>query len=97
MDLPPWIDADAWAGYVAMRKSIKKPLTERAMKLAIHKLEGLLKQGHDPTKVLDQSTFNSWQGLFPIREERHGRQSEDPNERLRQAARNIGYNPKLAN
>lgn len=70
MDLPSWIDKEAWEAYLEMRKSIKKPMkTERAIKLAIHKLEVLLKQGHDPTAVLDQSIFNSWQGLFPIKDE----------------------------
>ncbi len=68
MDLPSWIDKEAWEAYLEMRKSIKKPMkTERAIKLAIHKLEVLLKQGEDPTAVLDQSIFNSWQGLFPVK------------------------------
>ena len=73
-DLPAWIEVKAWEGFIAMRKSIKKPLTERAKVLAIHKLETLLKQGQDPTKVLDQSTFNSWQGLFAVKED-YGREN----------------------
>lgn len=65
--LPEWVDAKAWAGFVAMRKTIKKPLTEHALPLAIKKLEKLRSLGHDPKAVLEQSTFHSWQGLFEIK------------------------------
>lgn len=71
-DLPAWIDIEAWQGWLEMRKSIKKPLTARAKKMAIHKLELLLQIGQDPTKVLDQSTFHNWIGLFPLKEEVYG-------------------------
>jgi hypothetical protein len=71
--LPNWIPPDAWAGYVEMRVSIKKPLkTERAINLAINTLERLQAEGNDPGAVLDQSTLNGWQGLFAVRVERRG-------------------------
>lgn len=71
--LPDWIPADAWAGYVEMRVTIKKPLkTERAINLAINTLDRLRADGNDPAAVLDQSTLNSWQGLFAVRVERRG-------------------------
>lgn len=73
MNLPNWIPADAWAGYVEMRVSIKKPLkTERAINLAINTLERLQAEGNDPGAVLDQSTMNGWQGLFAVRVQRRG-------------------------
>lgn len=73
MSLPNWIPADAWAGYVEMRVSIKKPLkTERAINLAINTLERLQADGNDPGAVLDQSTMNGWQGLFAVRVQRRG-------------------------
>lgn len=68
-DLPDWIPADAWGGYVAMRKQIKKPLTDYAQKLAIGKLQDLMLQGQSVQAVLEQSIFNSWQGLFAIKAE----------------------------
>lgn len=71
--LPNWIPQDAWAGYVEMRVAIKKPLkTERAINLAINTLDRLRADGNDPAAVLDQSTLNSWQGLFAVRVERRG-------------------------
>ena len=57
---------DAFAGFEEMRKQIKKPLTTRAKNLAISTL-----QKHGNTKqewiaILNQSTLNCWQGLFPV-------------------------------
>lgn len=66
--LPDWVPADDWAGFVEMRKAIKKPLTNRAHDLAISKLLSLKNDGHNPASVLQQSTLNCWQDLYPPRE-----------------------------
>lgn len=68
-ELPDWVDQKSWAGFLEMRKTIKKPITENGMGLAIGKLEKLASQGHDPNEVLNQSIFYSWQGLFEIKQE----------------------------
>lgn len=70
MNTPEWVPAEAWQGYLDMRKKIRKPMTDRAVQLAIGTLEKLRDQGQDVGAVLDQSTMNSWQGLFPITERR---------------------------
>jgi len=66
-ELPTWIPKDSWDGFVEMRKEIKKPLTGRAVTLAVNVLLDLKNKGHDPGKVLDQSTMAKWQGLFEIK------------------------------
>ncbi len=71
--LPEWVPTDAWEGFEAMRKAIKKPLTDRARQLAVKQLEALAAKGHAPGAVLDQSTLNNWQGLFGIKEQHNGR------------------------
>lgn len=63
--LPDWIPQDAWDGFVAMRKAIKKPITDQS--LAIKKISYLRDAGHDPRAVLEQSTLNCWQGLFEVK------------------------------
>jgi len=70
--VPDWIPMDAWTGYQDMRKKIRKPMTDRAISLAIQTLDKLRADGNDPGAVLDQSTLNSWQGLFAVRVERRG-------------------------
>lgn len=60
---------DAFADYVTMRKSIKKPMTDKAIALAKSSLKKL--SGGDKATmiaILNQSVMYSWQGLFPLKE-----------------------------
>jgi predicted phage replisome organizer len=58
----------AFSDYVAMRKFIKKPMSNRAVELAIEKLNKLSGGDNDlAIEILNQSTSNSWQGLFPLK------------------------------
>lgn len=70
-NLPDWIPAEAWAGYVEMRKKQKKPLTDHAMKLRISDLHAFKAQGHDIEAILNQSTANGWTDLYELRERRN--------------------------
>lgn len=62
--LPEWVPSEEWAGYLEMRKAIKKPMTDRAKMLAVTNLQELNIKGHKPKDVLNQSVLNNWQGLF---------------------------------
>ena len=62
----------AFTGYVEMRKQMKKPMTDRAIELAIKKLHRLavlpfsdLMDNKHAIQILNQSVMNGWQGLFP--------------------------------
>lgn len=68
--LPDWVPPDAWQGFCRMRESIGKPLTPYGKELAVRKLEQLRSEGHPPAAVLEQSIFASWQGLFPVKDNR---------------------------
>lgn len=50
--------------FEAMRRKIKKPLTERAKELLLKKLQEF--PAHEWTLILQQSIRNSWQGIFPL-------------------------------
>lgn len=65
--LPDWLPQAAWANFVAFRKKVRKPLTDRAAVLAIQKLDQLRQQGNPPALVIDQSILNGWAGLFPLK------------------------------
>ena len=67
--LPPELDADLWQEFMLMRQKIRKPATNRAKWLLIGKLANLEKEGNNPRHVLQQSIRNSWQDVFPLREE----------------------------
>ena len=67
----------AFSDYAEMRKKIKKPLTDRAVELAMKKLQELstsVPSGNmdndTAIKILEQSTMNCWQGLFPLKGEK---------------------------
>lgn len=69
MELPSYIDQDAWDGYVELRLSLnKKAWTPRAEKLALMRLENFYLKGLDVNAILDQSTAVGWRGLFPLKE-----------------------------
>lgn len=59
----------AFKDYVAMRKQMKKPMTKKAIELAMNKLAKLSGNDNDTAvAILEQSILNSWQGLFPLKE-----------------------------
>lgn len=61
----------AFTDYVEMRKKIKKPMTERAITIAKNKLNELSGGNNDVSiKILEQSIWNSWQSLYPLKEEK---------------------------
>ena len=83
-----WIPTDPWAGFLEMRKKIRKPPTDRAIALIVKQLERLRDDGHDPGAVLDQSTRNNWQDVFPVKGT-NGNGNGSENRAERRQARNI--------
>ncbi|KAE8757336.1 hypothetical protein FSO04_24255 [Paraburkholderia madseniana] len=81
-----------------MRKKLKAPLTERAAQLAILELEKLMQLGHRPRAVLEQSTLNSWRGLFEIKAPRANGSIESRdafNERENAKAKQLLFGPEI--
>jgi hypothetical protein len=70
--LPDWVPVEEWSGYLEMRTKIRKPMTGRAMRMAVKMLVALKEQGHEPAAVLNQSIFKSWQSLWPVAKEGNG-------------------------
>ena len=58
----------ALRGYVQMRAAIKKPITNRGLELAFKKLDELARTVADKVAIVDQSVMNSWQGIFPLKD-----------------------------
>ena len=68
VSLPAWIPKETWGDFVEMRKEIKSPLTDRAIKIAFMKLKTLEENGSSPKLVLEQSIMNGWKGLFEVKQ-----------------------------
>jgi len=71
--LPVAIPAEAWAGFIEMRKRKRANPTDRAKKLLVAKLARLAEDGHPPGAVLDQSTANGWTDIYEIKGQANGR------------------------
>lgn len=56
--------------FAEMRKGMKKIMTDRAMTLLINKLDKLASNDEEKIEILNQSIFNSWQGIFELKENR---------------------------
>ena len=67
---------EALQGWMEMRKKLKKPLTDRALKLNLGKLHQMT-GGFQPTmvEVVNQSTMNGWLSFYPIKKDER---SADP-------------------
>jgi len=60
--------------FIKMRKAIKKPMTDAALKLTLkklNKLTGLTIDNDTKIEILNQSIMNSWQGIFPLKQEQN--------------------------
>ena len=63
--------------FEAMRKSIKKPMTARAKELLLSNLAKLSTDTETQIKILNQSILNSWQDVYPLKED-HPKQQNQP-------------------
>ena len=68
--LPAYIDKDAWAGFVEMRKAMPKtkPFTARAATLILYELQRIKDAGHCPNAALDQSVLRGWADVWPAKD-----------------------------
>lgn len=60
---------DTFRDFEIMRKAIKKPLTERATKVLLGKLDKLANGDKELViKILEQSILNNWQSVYELKE-----------------------------
>lgn len=52
--------------FIAFRKNIKKPMTDKAVDLMISKLNKLSDSIPEQIEIINQSIMNGWQGVFPL-------------------------------
>ena len=62
--IPSFIKQENWDDFVAMRKEIKKPLTETACKRLVNNLIKFDANGFDVNDSLNNSIMNQYQGVF---------------------------------
>ena len=55
--------------FVKMRKAIKKPLTDNALKLIIKKLDTIASNDTEKIQILENSIVGGWQGVYALKAE----------------------------
>lgn len=65
--------------FIKMRKIIKRPLTNRALKMLINKLNNLASNKENKIKILEQSILNCWQDIYELKNKgvNNGRSKQD--------------------
>jgi phage replication O-like protein O len=58
---------NALKDFEEMRKKIKKPMSDRAIKMLMTELNKLADTDEKKIAVLEQSIFNNWKGVFPLK------------------------------
>ena len=66
-ELPYFILPEVWDDFEKMRKSIKKPLTDRARTTIVNKLRKFGE--HSANEILDQSIEHCWQTVYQLKDE----------------------------
>lgn len=59
----------AFEEYIRFRKLTKKPMTDRAIQLALSKLQKISSDVDEQIAILNQSIMNGWSGLYPIKQD----------------------------
>lgn len=52
--------------FIAFRKTIKAPMTDKAVELMIGKLDSMTADNNEKIRILEQSILNGWKGIFPL-------------------------------
>lgn len=73
--IPEFINPEIWKDFEAMRKQVKRPMSERAKKLIVSKLQKL---GEDKAnEILEQSIVNCWQDVYPLKVDKKGEREDE--------------------
>lgn len=67
--IPDWIPTEQWEAFLEMRKGKGAKPTDHAINLLIGKLGDMRARGHDPGRVLDQSTLKNWTDIYELKED----------------------------
>lgn len=56
--------------FIKFRKSIKKPMTDNAVKLMLGKLNKMTSNVGEQIEILNQSILGGWTGIYPLKEQK---------------------------
>lgn len=67
---------DLYVDYIKMRKMIKAPMTDRALKMLIDKVKKLEPNNiENQKKLLENAIINNWKSVYPLKDDEKGNQN----------------------
>ncbi len=66
---------EAISEFVAYRKEIKKPMTDRAITILLSKLEKVASSNEEKIECIENAILHNWMSVYPTRERRTNEQS----------------------
>lgn len=63
--------------FIEMRKKMKAPMTEQAVKLALNKLSSLTQDEEEAIKIIEQSIEHGWKSFYPLKKEKPKSRQEE--------------------
>lgn len=95
IQLPEWLNPEAWAQWCKDRKQRRKPITELAAKQQLKKLEEYRNDGYKPEEVIAHSIASGYQGLYPPPQRHNGNVSGSMSKQEALERRNAGVAARL--
>jgi hypothetical protein len=77
-ELPSWIPGETWKDFEECRKKLRRPMTNRARRDIVAKLDRLRNNGQDVEAMLAQSIRKGWQDVFEVKDELFVVSQSDP-------------------
>lgn len=68
---------DALSDFIAMRKDMKAPMTERAVKLLFSSLDKLASDAATKTAIVNRSILNGWKGVYALNRDYKRKEAPD--------------------
>ena len=67
MHIPEWIPPDVWSDFTWNRTNIGKPLTSRAVRAIVRRLDEFRAMGCEVRDCLEQAIIGNHQNVYPVR------------------------------
>lgn len=69
---------DAILEFASMRKSMRKPMTDRAIELMMSRLNQMTINPLEQVEIINQSIMNGWIGIFPLKTKQEDFKTNNP-------------------
>ena len=74
--IPDWLNSETFSDFVEHRASLKAPMSPKAQRLLITKLDKHRSEGHNPNELLNTAIMSGWKSVYPPKPESNNGRSK---------------------